>query len=66
MQQLINSVNHGVPAALVEVVTLGRTLNKRAADVLAYSTVPAHPTDRLRPSTAASNTSAAPHSGSAT
>ncbi len=36
MQQLINSVNHGVPAALVEVVTLGRTLNKRAADVLAY------------------------------
>jgi transposase len=36
MQQLINSVSHGVPAALVEVVTLGRTLNKRAADVLAY------------------------------
>jgi transposase len=36
MQQLINSVSHGVPAALVEVITLGRTLNKRAADVLAY------------------------------
>jgi transposase len=36
MQQLINSVSHGVPAALVEVVTLGRTLKKRAADVLAY------------------------------
>ena len=36
MQQLINSVSHGEPAALVEVVTLGRTLNKRAADVLAY------------------------------
>jgi transposase len=36
MQQLINSVNHGVPAALVEVVTLGRILKKGAADVLAY------------------------------
>ena len=36
MQQLINALSHGVPAALVEIVTLGRTLNKRAADVLAY------------------------------
>jgi transposase len=36
MQQLIDSVSHGVPTALVEVVTLGRTLKKRAADVLAY------------------------------
>jgi transposase len=36
MQQLIDSVSHGVPAALVEVVMLGRTLKKRAADVLAY------------------------------
>ena len=27
---------HGVPAALTEVITLGRTLKKRAADVLAY------------------------------
>lgn len=36
MQQLINSVSHGMPAALVEIITLGRTLNKRAADVLAY------------------------------
>ena len=26
----------GVPAALTEVITLGRTLQKRAADVLAY------------------------------
>jgi transposase len=34
--ELIDSVSHGVPAALVEVVTLGRTLKKRAADVLAY------------------------------
>jgi len=36
MTTLINSVSHGVPAALVEVITLGRTLKKRAADVLAY------------------------------
>jgi transposase len=36
MQQLIASLSHGVPAALAEVATLGRTLTKRAADVLAY------------------------------
>ena len=36
MQTLINTLRHGVPAALTELVTLGRTLNKRAADVLAY------------------------------
>jgi transposase len=36
MQQLITDIASGVPKALVEVVTLGRTLNKRAADVLAY------------------------------
>jgi len=36
MQQLIESVSRGVPAALTEVITLGRTLKKRAADVLAY------------------------------
>ena len=36
MTQLIKTVSHGVPAALGEVVTLGRTLKKRAADVLAY------------------------------
>jgi transposase len=36
MQKLIASVTHGVPSALTEVVTLGRTLNKRAVDVLAY------------------------------
>ncbi len=36
MQQLIESVSHGVPAALGEVITLGRTLKKRATDVLAY------------------------------
>ena len=36
MAKLIASVSHGVPAALSEVTTLGRTLKKRAADVLAY------------------------------
>src|SRR4051794_41166798 len=36
MASLIDSLSHGVPAALVEVVTLGHTLARRAADVLAY------------------------------
>ena len=36
MQQVIDSLSSGVPAVLRELVTLGRTLKKRAADVLAY------------------------------
>jgi len=36
MQRLIDSLSHGVPATLTELATLGRTLNRRAADVLAY------------------------------
>ena len=36
MTSLIACVSHGVPAALTEVITLGRTLKKRADDVLAY------------------------------
>ncbi len=36
MTSLIEVLRHGVPAALTELVTLGRTLKKRAADVLAY------------------------------
>ena len=36
MQAVIKSVGHGVPAALTELITLGRTLTKRALDVLAY------------------------------
>jgi transposase len=36
MTKLIESVSRGVPAALREVITLGRTLKKRAADVQAY------------------------------
>jgi transposase len=36
MQCVIDTVADGVPASLVEVRKLGRTLTKRAADVLAY------------------------------
>jgi transposase len=36
MVKLIDSITSGVPKALVEIITLGRTLKKRAADVLAY------------------------------
>jgi len=36
MTKLIESLSEGVPRARTELVTLGRTLTKRAADVLAY------------------------------
>ena len=36
MTKLIDSISTGVPKALVKVITLGRTLKKRADDVLAY------------------------------
>jgi transposase len=36
MTKLIDSLSNGVPAALTELTTLGRTLKKRAEDVLAY------------------------------
>ena len=36
MHQLIAAISNGVPAGLSEVATLGRTLKRRAADVLAY------------------------------
>ncbi|MDN6658098.1 MAG: ISL3 family transposase, partial [Acidipropionibacterium jensenii] len=36
MASLIESVSTGVPKALAEVITLGRTLTKRATDVLAH------------------------------
>ncbi len=36
MKDLIESVSTGVPKALVELATLGKTLTKRAPDVLAY------------------------------
>ena len=36
MNAVIESVSHGVPAVLTELITLGRTLKRRAADVLVY------------------------------
>ena len=36
MQQLIGSISHSVPTVLREVITIGRTLKRRAVDVLAY------------------------------
>jgi len=36
MTALIETPRHGVPTALIELRTLGRTLKKRAQDVLAY------------------------------
>jgi len=36
MSKVIANLSTGVPAALSELITLGRTLNKRAADILAY------------------------------
>ncbi len=36
MSKLIDTISHSVPAALTELITLGGTLKKRAADVLAY------------------------------
>ena len=36
MQAVINTLSRGVPAALIELRRLGRTLKRRAGDVLAY------------------------------
>ena len=36
MEKLIDSIGAGVPKSLVEIITLGKTLTKRAVDVLAY------------------------------
>ena len=36
MNKLITDLSAGVPTQLTELITLGRTLNKRATDVLAY------------------------------
>lgn len=38
MTTLIQALSAGVPAELTELITLGRTLKKRSADVLAYFT----------------------------
>ena len=36
MQAVIDALRSGVPGVLTELITLGRTLKKRAADILAY------------------------------
>ena len=36
LNKVIESIARGVPAALAEIITLGRTLKRRATDVLAY------------------------------
>ena len=45
MRAVIDSVSRAVPSALTELITLGRTLMKRAEDVLAYFIDP----DKQRP-----------------
>ena len=40
MRTLIDALTNTVPAELTELITLGRTLKRRAADVLAYFTRP--------------------------
>ena len=40
MQAVITAIGNGVPGVLIEVITLGRTLKKRAADILAYFDLP--------------------------
>ena len=40
MRALIDALSNGVPSQLTELKTLGRTLKRRAADVLAYFTRP--------------------------
>ncbi|WP_278237481.1 ISL3 family transposase [Isoptericola sp. AK164] len=40
MTAVIDSLTRGVPAVLTELITLGRTLTKRAADVLAFFDLP--------------------------
>jgi hypothetical protein len=35
MVDLIDSIGHGIPASMTEVATLGRTVKRRASDVLA-------------------------------
>ena len=66
MVKLIESLSAGVPRPLVEIAKLGRTLSKRAADVLAYFDRPGTSNGPTEAINGASNTSAAQHSGSAT
>ncbi len=66
MSSLIDALRRGVPAALTELITLGRTLNKRADDVLAYFDRPGTNNGPTEAVTGGWNTSAALPSASAT
>lgn len=66
MVRLISSLSHGVPSPLVELITLGRTLKRRAADSWPTSIAQAPATVRPKRSTGDSNISAEAPSGSAT
>jgi transposase len=66
MVKLIDTISTGVPNALVEVTTLGRTLKNAQPTCWPTSTGPAPATDPPRRSTAGSSTCAVPRSGSAT
>lgn len=36
LRKLIDAISHGIPNTLTELQTLGRTMKRRAADILAY------------------------------
>lgn len=63
---VIDSLARGVPTALSELVTLGRTLRQRSADVLAFFDLPGPSNGPTEAINADSNTYAAPPSASAT
>jgi hypothetical protein len=66
MTAIIGSLSAGVPKALNELACLGRTLKKRAADVLAYFDRPGTSNASTEAINGPSRTSAAPRSGSGT
>jgi transposase len=66
MTKPIHWLRHGVPAALTELRTLGRTLTTRAADVLAYFDRPGTSNGPTEAVNRATNTCATPSSASAT
>lgn len=58
MQRFIGSISDSVPTALREVITVARASNGGPSTSLPILSAAAHPTDRPRQSTAASNASA--------
>src|SRR5699024_9200468 len=66
LRKLIDAISHGIPNTLTELQTLGRTMKRRAADILAYFDHVGTSNGPPKPSTAESNTCAAPHWASET